>query len=424
MSESLPTWGAWDTATQDDPYPLFASMRERCPVHHVRLGDGHEAWLVVGHDAARQALKDPRLSKDMIAAMDVDPDVVDEGLPGPAFARHMLAVDPPDHTRLRGLVARAFAPSRIAALEPTIEGIAHDLLDDLERSGPVVDLVDGFALPFAFRVIGELLGVPREDQPSLHRAFRTLLQPWSGSPPPEAVAASDTIVGYLEHLVAAHRAHPTDDLVGVLVSASDEHEQLTQQELLSSLFQLIVAGHDTSTSLIGNGVVALLDHPDQLRLLCTEPTLIPGAIEELIRFSPPVPHATFRVTTEPVELDGVEVPAGQQVLVCIGAANRDPGRREHPDRLDVTDPPRHHLGFGHGIHFCLGAPLARLEGRVAFTALLTRFPGLQLAVPRDELRWSQGDGLVLRGLAALPVELSPITSPTTKAFGHVQKDTP
>ena len=406
MAEAATTWGAWDEDVQNDPYPFFESMRAQCPVHRVRLGDGHDAWVVVGHAAARQALKDSRLSKDMIAAMDADPDVVDEGLPGPAFARHMLAVDPPDHTRLRGLVARAFAPSRIAALEPAIDRIAHELLDELQQSGPVVDLVAGFAAPFPFRVIGELLGVPQQDQPLLSQAFRTLFQPWSGSPPPQAVAASNTIVGYLEDLVRSHRAHPADDLVGVLVSASEGNEKLTQQELLSSLFQLIVAGQDTTSSLIGNGVVALLDHPDQLRLLCDQPALIADAVEEIIRFSAPVPHATFRVTTEPVELDGIEIPAHRQVLVCLGGANRDPSARADPDRFDVSRPTRNHLGFGHGIHFCLGAPLARLEGRIAFTALLGRFPSLRLAVPRDELQWSHGDGLVLRGLAELPVRLT------------------
>jgi cytochrome P450 len=407
MPDPLPTWGGWGADVQNDPTPLFTATREACPVHHVRLGDGPDAWLVIGHAAARQALKDKRLSKDMLAAMDADPAVVDEGLPGPAFARHMLAVDPPDHTRLRGLVAPAFAPSRIAALEPTIERLAQELLDELEASGPVVDLVAGFALPFPFRVIGALLGVPEADQAMLHAAFRTLLQPWSGSPPPEAVAASDTVVGYLQQLVDAHRATPADDLVGVLVSAGEEDGRLTDQELLSSLFQLIVAGHDTSTSMIGNGVVALLDHPDQLQQLCDDPALVPAAIEELIRFDPPVPHATFRVTTEAVELDGSTIPAQQQVLVCIGGANRDPAAYDDPDRFDIARPPRPHLGFGHGIHFCLGAPLARLEGRIAFTALLARFPEMQLAVPRDALRWSHGDGLVLRGLAELPIRLTP-----------------
>jgi cytochrome P450 len=401
------TWGGWDDNTRDDPYPFLEQLRARGPVQAVHLADGHDAYVVLGHDAARQALKDPRLSKDMVAALAADPDVVDGGLPGPEFSRHMLNVDPPDHTRLRRLVSAAFAPSRIAALEPAVAGIADTLLDELAGAGPdtTVDLVEGFAHPLPFRVICELLGVPDAERAGLHEAFSTLFQPWSGSPPPEAVAASDAIIDTLVRLVAAHRADHLDDLVGILVEASGDGERLTEQELLSSLFQLIVAGHDTTTSLIGNGVVALLDHPDQLRRLCDEPDRIPQAVEELVRFAAPVPHATFRVTTDAVELAGVEVPAHQQVLVCLAAANRDPNTFEHPDVLDVTHPPRPHLGFGHGIHHCLGAALARLEGRVAFGALLGRFPDLRLAVDRDQLHWSHGDGIVLRGLDALPVRL-------------------
>jgi cytochrome P450 len=407
MSEPMISWGDWDAATRNDPYPLFESTRSECPVRRVRLADGHDAWLVLGHEAAHQALKDVRLSKDIAAALDEDPDVVDPGLPGPGLARHMMNLDPPDHQRLRRLVSRAFVPSRIAALEPSIQLIADELLDELETSGPdtVVDLVAGYAYPLPFRVICELLGVPDEDRTRLRDAFRTLFQPWSGSPPPEAVAASDTIVATLEHLVASHRERQQDDLVGVLVSASDDDDHLTEQELLSSLFQLIVAGHDTTTSLIGNGVVDLLGHPAQLRLLASDPALLPAAIEELIRFSAPVPHATFRVTTESMELAGVEIPAREQVLICLGAANHDPGFFEDPAGLDISREPRPHLGFGHGIHFCLGAPLARLEGRVAFRSLLDRFPDLELAVDRRELSWAHGDGLVLRGLDELPVRL-------------------
>jgi cytochrome P450 len=376
-------------------------------VHQVRLADGHDAWLVLGHAGARQALKDGRLSKDMVTALAQDPDVVDAGLPGPAFARHMLAVDPPDHTRLRRLVSRAFAPSRIVSLEPSIERLAGELLDELETAEPgaVVDLIEGFAHPLPFRVICELLGVPEEGRAVLHQSFRTLFQPWSGSPPPEAVAASDTIVASLERLVADHRQHHQDDLVGVLVGASDDDDRLSEQELLSSLFQLIVAGHDTTSSLIGNGIVDLLEHPDQLRLLRQDPGRMPVAVEELIRYSAPVPHATFRVTTEALDLEGVQIPAGRQVLICLGAANRDPGVYDRPTVLDINRKPRPHLGFGHGIHFCLGAPLARLEARLAFRALFGRFPGLRLAVHRQDLQWTHGDGLVLRGLNTLPVRL-------------------
>jgi cytochrome P450 len=407
MSEPISSWGAWDDATGNDPYPLFESMRAESPVQRVRLADGHHAWLVLGQAAARQALKDDRLSKDMVAALDKDPDVVDPGLPGPAFAHHMMNLDPPDHTRLRRLVSRAFVPSRIAALEPSITRITQELLDELEAVAPesIVDLVEAFAYPLPFRVICELLGVPEEDRGLLRQSFRVLFQPWSGSPPPEAVAASDTIVASLRHLVATHRDRDHDDLVGVLVSASDDDDGLTEQELLSSLFQLIVAGHDTTTSLIGNGVVDLLEHPEQLRLLREHPDRMPAAIEELIRFSAPVPHATFRVTTEAVSLEGAEIPAHEQVLICLGAANHDPGFYDDPAVLDTSREPRPHLGFGHGIHFCLGAPLARLEARIAFSALLERFPDLSLAVDRGDLRWTHGDGLVLRGLDELPVRL-------------------
>ena len=407
MTDTLITWGGWAPAIRDDPFSHFAEARARCPVQRVRLADGHPAWVVLGYDAARLALNDPRISKDMLAALQDDGDVVAEGLPGPEFSRHMLNVDPPDHTRLRRLISRAFTPGRVAALEPAIRGIAGDLLDALDAAGPgaTVDLIEGYAYPLPFRVIGELLGIPPADRQRLHAWFGVLLTGWAGDPPPEAVEASDGIVAYLGELVDTKRQSPADDLVSVLVAAEDD--ALTAQELLSSLFQLVVAGHDTTASLIGNAVVALLDHPGQLEALLTDPGQLPAAIGELIRFTAPVPHATFRVTTEPVTLGGVEIPPHEQVLVCLGSANRDPARFPAPDILDIGRNDRTNLGFGHGIHHCLGAPLARLEARVAFEALLGRHPGLRLAVDRNALAWAHGDGLVLRGLVSLPVVLGP-----------------
>jgi cytochrome P450 len=407
MTEVMATWGGWEPAIRDDPFGHFAEARTRCPVQKARLADGHPAWVVLGYDAARRALNDPSISKDMLAALQEAGDVVAEGLPGPAFSRHMLNVDPPDHTRLRRLVSRAFVPGRIAALEPAIRAIASRLLDELDAAGPgaTVDLIEGYAYPLPFGVIGELLGIPAADRPRLHAWFQVLLTGWAGDPPPEAVEASDGIVTYLRELVDDKRRRPADDLVSVLVAAEDD--ALTTQELLSSLFQLVVAGHDTTASLIGNGVVALLDHPGQLEALLADLGQLPAAIDELIRFTAPVPHATFRVTAEPVALDGVQIPAHEQVLVCLAAANRDPGRFPAPDVLDVGRDNGPNLGFGHGIHYCLGAPLARLEARVAFEELLGRHPGLRLAVDRDALAWAHGDGLVLRGLVCLPVVLSP-----------------
>ena len=411
MADNLATWGGWEPAIRDDPFGHFAQARARCPVQRVRLADGHPAWLVLGHDAARQALNDPRISKDMLAALKDNGDVVAGGLPGPEFSRHMLNVDPPDHTRLRRLVSRAFVPSRVAALEPAIRAIADSLLGQLGSAGPgaTVDLIEGYAYPLPFGVIGELLGIPPADRPQLHAWFQVLLTGWSGDPPAAAVDASDGIVAYLRELVDSKRRSPADDLVSVLVAASDL--TLTTQELLSTLFQLVVAGHDTTASLIGNGVVALLDHPGQFRALLADPGRLPTAIDELIRFTAPVPHATFRVTAEPVTLNGVQVPAHEQVLVCLASANRDPERFPAPDVLDIGRHNGPNLGFGHGIHYCLGAPLARLEARVAFETLLGRHPDLRLAVARDALSWAHGDGLVLRGLVSLPVVLGPDRCP-------------
>ena len=317
-----------------------------------------------------------------------DRDVVAEGLPGPAFSRHMLNVDPPDHTRLRKLVAPAFMPSRMAALEPSIQQTADELLSRLEAEGPdaVVDLVAGFAHPLPFRVIGELLGVPARDRGMLHGWFQTLLAPWVGDPPPEAVAASDGIVGYLEDLVDAKRHAPGDDLVSVLLSASDDGDRLSHQELLSSLFQLIVAGHDTTTSLIGNGVVALLDHPDQLRAAPSRhqqgPPRRRGA--RALHRTRTARHVPGDVGDGHASVESRSPPTAR----CWCASPRRtaiPSTFADADRLDIGHPRRSHLGFGHGIHFCLGAPLARLEARVAFSALLGRFPHIRLAVPRADL---------------------------------------
>jgi cytochrome P450 len=405
--QAFTAWGAYD---QDDPFPVFADARDLGPVHEVTLADGHEAWLVVRYDEARALLNDPRLSKDMHAAMASNAEVVAEGLPGPAFARHMLVVDPPDHTRLRRLVSSAFSVRRIEGLRPHVQSIVDDLLDDIASRGPDarVDLVASFAFPLPFTVICELLGVPHDDRAALGRGLGAMLVPTPTSADFErAKVASDTVVGMLRALVEAKKSAPADDLVSALINARDGDERLDQQELLSTIFQLIVAGHDTTTSLIGNSVVALLRHPDQLAQLRSEPSRIPAAVEELLRYDGPVPHSTFRYAVEPVEIGGATIPVGAQVIISLAAADRDGTHYPEPEALDLDRDDIRHLAFGHGIHFCLGAALARMEGQLALDALLMRFPELRLAVPLEELHWNHGDGLVLRGLSELPVVPGP-----------------
>jgi cytochrome P450 len=403
LSEAFSSWGSYDL---DNPFPLFAEAGDLGAVHQVTLADGHDAWLVVRYDEAMAALSDLRLSKDMHAALSSGSDVVAEGLPGPSFARHMLSVDPPDHTRLRGLVSGAFSPKRIEGLRSGVQTITDTLLDEVAARGPdsVVDLVSTFAFPLPFHVICELLGVPRADRGPLGRGLTKLLVPTT-TPEEYAAAkeASDAVVGMLEALVEHKENAPGDDLVSALINARNGEERLNRQELLSTISQLIVAGHDTTASLIGNAVVALLRHPEQLSELKADTGKLAAAIEELLRYDAPVPHSTFRYTREPVTIGGVEIPGGAQVIISLAAANRDVTKYVSPDSPDFERTSRRHLAFGHGIHHCLGAPLARMEGQIALGSLLARFPDLALAVPPEQLQWRHGDGLVLRGLSELPV---------------------
>ena len=411
---ALQAWGEFD---RDHPFGLFEQVRRRGPVVPVRLADGHDAWLVVGYDEAKRLLNDPRVSKDMHAALARSGSVVAEGLPGPAYARHMLAVDPPDHTRLRRLVAGAFSVRRVEALEPRVRRLVDEHLDEIAAGGPdaVVDLVATYAFPLPFKVICELLGVPEPSRPAFGRALTAMLGPTTTTDElAQATAASDQVVSTIEALIDRKRHHPDDALISALIDARDGDDRLTEQELRSTIFQLVVAGHDTTASLIGNAVVALLTRPDQLSRFRADPGIRTSAVEELIRYDAPVPHSTFRWAPEPLEIGDITIPAGAQIIVNLAAADRDPAHVDRPDQLDLTRPGVRHLGFGHGIHFCLGAPLARLEGRLALSGLIDRFPQMRLAVPIGQLHWAHGDGLVLRGLTTLPVLPGP-ARPTASA---------
>ncbi|UNS99653.1 cytochrome P450 [Streptomyces tubbatahanensis] len=378
-----------------DPYPFYAALRERGPVHRVRIPEGALAWMVVGHDAARAALADDRLSKNWAnAAPEAGANSVSSGY-------HMLIADPPDHTRLRKLVAREFTTRRIAALEPRIREITGELLDThLAGAEGRADLVAALAFPLPITVICELLGVPGLD--------RDRFREWSDkalgiAPRQEKTVHAQALSGYLAELLEHRRSQPGDDLLSALIRTSDEDgDRLDEQELLGMAWLLLVAGYETTVGLIANGTLALLRHPDQLAALRADPALLEGTVEEMLRYDGPVETTTYRFTTEPVEIGGTLIPGdGQLVLPVLADGDHDPARFPGGDTFDIRRAPRGHLAFGHGLHFCLGAPLARLEARVAVGMLLERTGVLELDADPATLRWREG--VLLRGVKTLPV---------------------
>ncbi|GAA3929187.1 cytochrome P450 [Actinomadura viridis] len=397
IGERLPHEFLFSRAFTDDPYAAYAELRARGPVHPIDFPRGAEAFLVVDHEHGRAALNDPRLSKD----------TAHSSLPvaaEPYFGGTMLGMDPPGHTRLRGLVAKAFTARRVEALRPRVEEITGELLDGIAARGEA-DLIDDFAVPLPIQVICELLGVPAADRGRFRRWTAVITAPVLS---PEMYdrwrEAAGAFNGYLLEVFAERRAHPQDDLVSGLLGARDGDAALSEADLLGTIMLLIIAGHETTVNLIGNAVLALLTTPGQRALLRGRPELLPGAIEEFLRHDGPVERATQRIALEDMEIAGTRIPQGAWVHVSLGAAGRDPAAFDAPDTLDVTRAPHRHLAFGHGIHFCLGAPLARLEARIAIGGLLERFPDLAPAVPPGELERHR-NGSIIRGVAALPVRV-------------------
>ncbi|MGF0319104.1 cytochrome P450 family protein [Nocardia fluminea] len=388
----------------DDPHAQYRRWRTEGPVHRVRFPDDVVRWVVVGYPEAKIALADPRFRKDAVQLSAIlhskrdttatDPNIV-------ALLSHMLGTDPPAHTRLRKLVNKAFTARQVALLRPRIEQITASLLDALGDRDEV-DLMSDFANPLPVTVICELLGVPFDDRADFQAWTKALVTVVGEGEEDERPAASAAMVGYLAKLVRAKQSEPAEDLLSELVLADDEGDRLTDQELVSMAFLLLVAGHETTVNLIGNGVLALLRNPEQWRALRADPTGVPAAIEEFLRFDGPVDMATARYTAEPVTLGGNEIPADEIVYVALSAANRDPARFAAPDILATDTPTAGHLAFGHGIHFCVGAPLARVEAEIAFTALLQRFPDLTLS-PTADIHWQTST--LIRGLLELPVRL-------------------
>jgi len=382
-----------------DPFPFYAHLRAELPVCRVTvpLMPGiNEAWLVTRYDDVVIVLKDSRFAKSRLHASK-KPWL-------PSFAkpleRNMLDLDEPDHTRLRTLVHKAFTPAMVERLRERIQQIADQLIDAVQQKGSM-DLVSSYALLLPLTVIMELLGIPSQDRDRFHRWSKAALKTPTPFNTLRALPAIWAFMRYLRLLVRQLRCAPREGLLSALVRTEEAGDRLSEDELVAMTILLLIAGHETTVNLISSGMLALLQHPDQLDLLRADPSLIKSAIEELLRYTNPLETATPRYTREDTTIAGVTIPRGALVLAVIASANRDEGQFDDPDRLDITREKNRHIAFGQGAHFCLGAPLARLEGQIAINALLRRLQDVQLAVPVDSLRWRTSP--VLRGLEALPV---------------------
>ncbi|MFJ3586411.1 cytochrome P450 [Streptomyces sp. NPDC090127] len=403
----------WEFAT--DPYPAYAWLREHAPVHRATLPSGVEAWLVTRYADARQALADQRLSKNPEHHAESAHAKGRTGIPGERKAElmtHLLNIDPPDHTRLRRLVSKAFTPRRVAEFAPRVQELTDRLIDSFAAKGEA-DLIHEFAFPLPIYAICDLLGVPEEDQDDF-RDWAGMMIRHGGGPRGGVARSVKKMRGYLAELIHRKRLDPGDDLISGLIKASDHGEHLTENEAAAMAFILLFAGFETTVNLVGNGLYALLRHPEerarlQASIAAGERDLLETGVEELLRYDGPVELATWRYAMEPLTIGGQEIPAGDPVLVVLAAADRDPARFHEPDTLDLSRRDNQHLGYGHGIHYCIGAPLARLEGQIALATLLTRLPDLRLGADPAELRWR--GGLIMRGLRTLPVEFSPLSHP-------------
>jgi unspecific monooxygenase len=391
---------AMSPAFREDPYPLYERFRQRTPLQRV----ADTIWFSLSHGDVTTLLRHPKLSSDekRHATTEIGHDEQD-----PPKSRSLLFMDPPDHTRLRGLVSRAFTPRRVEGLSAATEAIANELVADLRRralEGPV-DLIERFAYPLPVRVICSLLGVPEKDEAIFTDWSRGVARAVDPSilRTPEIQAGIDTaqkaLTAYLADLLEQRRVSPGDDLLSALAAVEADGDRITAREAVDLSRLLLVAGHETTVNLIGNGVLALLRQPDQLALLRQSPELIPGAVDEFLRFDSPV-QFTQRVATEDLDLLGQRVKRGDEIMLILGAANRDPAAFAEPHKLDVRRDARRHVAFGGGIHHCLGAVLARMEGVIAFKALLDAFPTIDLAAPP-----TRRPTLTLRGLEMLLVSL-------------------
>jgi len=395
-----------------DPYDLLKKFRDQGPVHEVVWAHGAKVWLVTGYDEVRALANDPRVSKDghrmnelfaRHSGLAFEPDSEENAGPGfdDDLAAHLLNSDPPRHTRLRALVSKAFTAQRVERLRPRIEQVVDQLLDAMDGKAEA-DLIEDFAVPLPITIICELCGMAEADRENFRQWSLKLVG--AGQDPDEVAHASKMMVGYAHALIDGKRAAPGDDLISQLVQVSDGGDQLTQGELVSMIFVLAVAGHITTIYSIGNAVANLLMHPAELQRLRAEPALMPAAVDELLRFDGPSAVGTFRFSKAEIPIGGAVIPAGEILALSWHSANRDSSHFPDADRLDLGRRPVGSMAFGHGLHYCIGVPLAKMQIEIALGRLIDRYPGLRLAVAPEQLR--RDDSALLRGLLALPVQLS------------------
>lgn len=384
-----------------NPFPFYAQLRKSEPVYRARSGS-LEGFLITRYDDVLSALKDPRLAKELRRVEGAVEMSKRPWMPGflRAMETNMLDQDDPNHARLRALVHRAFTPARIEALQPRIVALAGQLLDAVQTRGEL-ELVRDFALPLPLTVIGELLGVSPADRDRFHRMSSSLLLPPTAFNVFRMIPTMWMLIRFIRRLLDERRRHPRDDMLSALAHVEEAGDRLSEDEQVAMVLLLLVAGHETTVNLISLGTLALLEHPEQLQFLRAHPEAIKTAVEELLRFTNPVETATERYATCDFTLHGKSIRRGELLFAVLASANRDESQFPRPDELDLTRDPNRHLAFGHGIHFCLGAPLARMEGRIAINLLLERLPNLRLAIPAEKLRYRNTP--VVRGLSALPL---------------------
>lgn len=396
-----------DPQVRRDPFPLYARLRREAPVTSIPFPLVGRVWLVSRYDDVCSGLRDPRLANDPrnAAAGQWSPDrwYMPEAIR--TLNQSMLSQDEPGHRRLRTLVHGAFTPRRVEALTATVERLTESLLDRIAARGST-DLIADLALPLPLTVISEMFGVPEADRMKFRKWMNAVVELAGGGVISllRQIPNLMLLTRFLRRLIRLRQAEPGDDLTSALIQVRDSDDKLSEDELVAMLFLLLLAGHETTVNLIGNGALALLQHPDQLALLRERPELITSAVEELLRYTNPIEQPSPRFAREELTIRGVTIPRGAGVLLLLASANRDEEAFERADQLDITREPNRHVAFGLGAHYCLGAPLARLEGRIALQALIRRFPKLRLAVDPQKLKWRSS--MSLHGLRELPLHLA------------------